>query len=219
MLRPCDCGGCLPYGIVYAGALCERGTLTACGVIVAFRCRSTMELFPDPSEMGVVPVLFMLCVYGYVLFTASGTIAQGSEMLLLIYGPGIIGGLVRASRWRATPRLLAHLFRVLQIIPILGAIPDCMIILLSGMGMCHRRLGCAPPFCCLTACRASFWCGLVGCRRRLERGDSVGAVCGCGYARGQYRDVAHCAVGYRCVPWPAVGMRCLALRRSAPKLM
>jgi hypothetical protein len=54
-----------------------------------------MELFPEASEMGVVPVMFMLCVYGYILFTASGVIADGSEMLLLIYGPGIIGGLVR----------------------------------------------------------------------------------------------------------------------------
>lgn len=72
-----------------------------------------MELFPSPDEMGVVPVLFMLCVYGYILFLASGTIAEGSEMLLLLYGPGIIGGLI---------------------IPILGAVPDCMIILLSGMG-------------------------------------------------------------------------------------
>lgn len=43
----------------------------------------------------------------------SQVIGDGSEMLMLLYGPGIVGGLV---------------------IPILGAIPDCAVILISGMG-------------------------------------------------------------------------------------
>ena len=72
-----------------------------------------MNLFPKSETMDFPALLFMMCVYGYVLMTGSQIISQGSEMLLLIYGPGIIGGLI---------------------IPILGAIPDCAIILISGLG-------------------------------------------------------------------------------------
>lgn len=72
-----------------------------------------MDIFPSAEEMAVGPLFFMLIVYGFVLYNGSKIMAEGSEMLLLIYGPGIIGGLI---------------------IPILGAVPDCMIILLSGLG-------------------------------------------------------------------------------------
>lgn len=44
---------------------------------------------------------------------ASETISEGSEHLLILFGPGIVGGLL---------------------IPILGAVPDCAIILISGLG-------------------------------------------------------------------------------------
>jgi Ca2+/Na+ antiporter len=72
-----------------------------------------MALFPDPAEMDFLSLLFMMTVYGYILMKASQTISSGSEMLLLQFGPGIVGGLL---------------------IPILGAVPDCAIILLSGLG-------------------------------------------------------------------------------------
>jgi len=72
-----------------------------------------MAMFPDAAEMDFMSLLFMMVVYGYILMKASQIISGGSEMLLLIYGPGIVGGLL---------------------IPILGAIPDCAIILISGMG-------------------------------------------------------------------------------------
>jgi Ca2+/Na+ antiporter len=72
-----------------------------------------MSMFPEAAEMDFMSLLFMMVVYGYILMKASQIISGGSEMLLLIYGPGIVGGLL---------------------IPILGAIPDCAIILISGMG-------------------------------------------------------------------------------------
>lgn len=71
------------------------------------------SLFPEATTMEFQALIFMMGVYGYILMKASQTISSGSEMLLLMYGPGIIGGLL---------------------IPILGAIPDCAIILISGMG-------------------------------------------------------------------------------------
>ena len=72
-----------------------------------------MDIFPDPSSMNAIQLLFMMCIYGYILLKAAGLIGLGCEMLVLIYGSGIIGSLL---------------------IPILGALPDSLIILLSGLG-------------------------------------------------------------------------------------
>jgi len=72
-----------------------------------------LPIFPPPDDMTTGALFFMMMVYGFVLLKASQTIGDGCEMLVLLYGPGIIGSLV---------------------IPILGALPDCLIILLSGLG-------------------------------------------------------------------------------------
>ena len=77
-----------------------------------------MSLFPEASTMDFPALIFMMGVYGYILMIGSQTISSGSEMLLLIYGPGIVGGLL---------------------IPILGAIPDCAIILISGLGSGNKE--------------------------------------------------------------------------------
>lgn len=75
-----------------------------------------MQFLPeagDLEDLGIITQLFMMFSYGFILFQAANMIGDGSEMLLLLYGPGIIGGLV---------------------IPILGAVPDGAIILFSGIG-------------------------------------------------------------------------------------
>lgn len=54
------------------------------------------------------------CILSFLfslLLFLSELISHGSEMLLLLYGPGIVGGLV---------------------LPILGSIPDCAVIIISG---------------------------------------------------------------------------------------
>ncbi|KAM7492547.1 hypothetical protein LguiA_035468 [Lonicera macranthoides] len=56
--------------------------------------------------------LFLLLVYGYLMFLAATYLSSGSELLLEILGPGIIGGLF---------------------LPTLGALPDAMLILVSGL--------------------------------------------------------------------------------------
>lgn len=53
-------------------------------------------------------------VYGYVLLQGANLLADGSELLLEIVNPGIIGGVV---------------------LPCLGALPDSLIILVSGLGV------------------------------------------------------------------------------------
>ncbi|PIN16029.1 hypothetical protein CDL12_11325 [Handroanthus impetiginosus] len=56
--------------------------------------------------------LFLIVVYGFLMFLAATYLSTGSEMLLQILGPGIVGGLF---------------------LPILGALPDAMLILVSGL--------------------------------------------------------------------------------------
>nr|GEY39313.1 sodium/calcium exchanger NCL-like [Tanacetum cinerariifolium] len=56
--------------------------------------------------------LFLILVYGYLMFLAATYLSAGSELLLEILGPGLVGGLL---------------------LPILGALPDAMLILVSGL--------------------------------------------------------------------------------------
>jgi len=66
------------------------------------------------EEGGVFKILFLMLVYGFILFKASNLISDGSELLLLIPSvAGIVGSVV---------------------LPILGAVPDGMIVLFSGLG-------------------------------------------------------------------------------------
>ncbi|CAN8077028.1 unnamed protein product [Agarophyton chilense] len=63
---------------------------------------------------GFIQVIMLLCVYGFVLYTASQLIANGSELLLMVPSlRGIVGSVV---------------------LPILGAVPDGAIVLFSGLG-------------------------------------------------------------------------------------
>ncbi|CAN1249037.1 Sodium/calcium exchanger NCL [Linum perenne] len=55
---------------------------------------------------------FLIIVYGYLMFLAATYLSSGSELLLEILGPGIVGGLF---------------------LPALGALPDAMLILVSGL--------------------------------------------------------------------------------------
>ncbi|KAL9249986.1 Sodium/calcium exchanger NCL-like protein [Drosera capensis] len=56
--------------------------------------------------------LFLILVYGYFMYTAATFLSNGSELLLEILGPGIVGGLF---------------------LPVLGALPDALLILVSGL--------------------------------------------------------------------------------------
>ena len=52
--------------------------------------------------------LFLILVYGYLMYLAATYLSAGSELLLQILGPGLVGGLC---------------------LPALGALPDAMLIL------------------------------------------------------------------------------------------
>ena len=70
-------------------------------------------LFPDEKGMAWPPLIFLLLTYGYILFRASGCISDGAELLLLVLSPGLVGGLL---------------------LPLLGSLPDGLIVLFSGIG-------------------------------------------------------------------------------------
>uniref|UniRef100_A0A7S4F8L6 EF-hand domain-containing protein n=2 Tax=Chrysotila carterae TaxID=13221 RepID=A0A7S4F8L6_CHRCT len=71
--------------------------------------------FSSPDwAWGLVQVLTLGLVYGYILFQASNMLSDGSELLLLVPSlSGIVGSVV---------------------LPILGAVPDGAIMLFSGLG-------------------------------------------------------------------------------------
>ncbi|KAK8913922.1 hypothetical protein KSP39_PZI024396 [Platanthera zijinensis] len=65
-----------------------------------------------PCSTSVLGNLFLVLTYGFLMFKAATFLSGGSELLLEILGPGIIGGLF---------------------LPILGALPDALLILVSGL--------------------------------------------------------------------------------------
>ncbi|KAL8242631.1 hypothetical protein R6Q59_012933 [Mikania micrantha] len=65
-----------------------------------------------PCTTTVIGNLFLIWVYGYLMFVAAKYLSTGCELMLEILGPGVVGGLF---------------------LPILGALPDAMLILVSGL--------------------------------------------------------------------------------------
>ncbi|KAI0487969.1 hypothetical protein KFK09_027792 [Dendrobium nobile] len=73
-------------------------------------CEQTYGFLPCTTT--VVGNLFLVLAYGFLMYKAATFLSGGSELLLEILGPGIIGGLF---------------------LPILGALPDALLILVSGL--------------------------------------------------------------------------------------
>ncbi|KAJ3693887.1 hypothetical protein LUZ60_009367 [Juncus effusus] len=73
-------------------------------------CEETYGFLPCTTT--VLGNLFLSIAYGFLMYKAATYLSAGSEMLLEIMGPGIVGGLF---------------------LPILGALPDAMLILVSGI--------------------------------------------------------------------------------------
>mmetsp|Transcript_87592 Transcript_87592/g.252601 ORF Transcript_87592/g.252601 Transcript_87592/m.252601 type:complete len:576 (-) Transcript_87592:130-1857(-) len=74
----------------------------------------SLSPFPDPSLCTLPQIVFLTMMYCYVLFQAANLLSDGSELLLLVpkFAP-IIGSIV---------------------LPILGAVPDGVMVLCSGLG-------------------------------------------------------------------------------------
>jgi len=72
------------------------------------------ELFVDPKILNDSQIVFLVMVYGYILFQASNYISDGSELLLLVPKAAPLVGSV--------------------VLPVLGAVPDGMMVLCSGLG-------------------------------------------------------------------------------------
>ncbi|KAL5565136.1 hypothetical protein UlMin_028300 [Ulmus minor] len=73
-------------------------------------CEQTYGFLPCTTT--ILGNLFLIIVYGYLMYLAATYLSGGSELLLEILGPGIVGGLF---------------------LPALGALPDAMLILVSGL--------------------------------------------------------------------------------------
>ncbi|EIE26168.1 hypothetical protein COCSUDRAFT_61158 [Coccomyxa subellipsoidea C-169] len=74
-------------------------------------CEETYGVFPCSTTLPGTIVLML--AYGFMLLQGANLLSDGSELLLEVLNPGIIGGLL---------------------LPILGALPDALIIVVSGLG-------------------------------------------------------------------------------------
>ncbi|CAE7743912.1 NCL2 [Symbiodinium microadriaticum] len=71
-------------------------------------------IFPEPQGMQPQMLFWIFITYGYILFTAANMLSDGSELLLFIpQVAGLVGSVV---------------------LPVLGAVPDGMMVLFSGIG-------------------------------------------------------------------------------------
>ncbi|MCO5594632.1 hypothetical protein L7F22_048665 [Adiantum nelumboides] len=69
-------------------------------------CKPTYGMLP--CTRSIIGGIFLLAVYGYIIFTAARFLAQGSELLLLVLDANIVGGLL---------------------LPIFGVLPDAILVL------------------------------------------------------------------------------------------
>ena len=96
-------------GAALAGFFIQPDELPGCDEDGCAAPFSSMEWF-----YGLMQVLTLMFIYGYVLFTASNMLSDGSELLLLVPSlAGVVGSVI---------------------LPILGAVPDGAIMLFSGLG-------------------------------------------------------------------------------------
>uniref|UniRef100_A0A0C9S785 TSA: Wollemia nobilis Ref_Wollemi_Transcript_13884_1970 transcribed RNA sequence n=1 Tax=Wollemia nobilis TaxID=56998 RepID=A0A0C9S785_9CONI len=73
-------------------------------------CEQTYGFLPCTKT--AIGNLFLLVVYGFFMFKSASLLTDGSEVLLDVLGPGIVGALF---------------------LPILGALPDTLLIVVSGI--------------------------------------------------------------------------------------
>eukprot|EP01094_Clydonella_sp_ATCC50884_P024121 TRINITY_DN5966_c0_g1_i2.p1 TRINITY_DN5966_c0_g1~~TRINITY_DN5966_c0_g1_i2.p1 ORF type:complete len:424 (-),score=91.33 TRINITY_DN5966_c0_g1_i2:829-1950(-) len=96
-------------------SLASNATMPACPdgycTLAACNCDAPWESFLWPYSGEIGGQLVLMFFYGVVLALGAKLIADGSELLMEILDPGLIGGLV---------------------LPVLGALPDGMMILISG---------------------------------------------------------------------------------------
>lgn len=85
-------------------------------------CEATYGVLPCTDT--VIGNLFLLAAYGYLLFVAAKLLSLGSELLLTVLDAGIIGGLL---------------------LPILGALPDSILILGTHSVLCITLHCCTVP--------------------------------------------------------------------------
>ena len=93
-----------------------------------------------PCTTTVLGNLFLVLTYGFLMYKAATYLSAGSELLLEIMGPGLVGGLL---------------------LPILGALPDALLVL--GSLSSSPSFALLPSFACLILCFALMIRQAFGC--------------------------------------------------------
>ena len=91
----------------------------------AEKCEQSYGFLPCTTT--VLGNMFLVLTYGFLMFKAATFLSAGSELLLEIMGPGLVGGLL---------------------LPILGALPDALLVLgtlaLASLLKSSHYLTCTP---------------------------------------------------------------------------
>ncbi len=100
----------------------DNSTVLSCAEYAAAAALNGAAFLPDcdscleklfPCSQTVIGNVMLMIAYGFILSCGAKLISDGAEMLLEVSNPVIVGGLV---------------------LPILGALPDAAMILVSGLG-------------------------------------------------------------------------------------
>jgi len=108
---------CAPLlaAVIFGGASMAMAADSGAAEAVKAFCEEPYGYLPCSTAAG--PNVFLMATYGFLLFQAAKFISEGSELLLEVLDPGIVGGLF---------------------LPVLGAFADAMIIIAAGGGPIER---------------------------------------------------------------------------------
>ncbi|KAF4348628.1 hypothetical protein F8388_008550 [Cannabis sativa] len=145
--------------------------------------------------------MFLILVYGFLMFTSATYLSNGSELLLEILGPGLIGGLF---------------------LPILGALPDAMLILGNNLsirtfwnprscpksGFCWNgiasRVNCNAPYCNMGTCIVVGKCDIENSAAKDStdtKGFSLAALTGSGVSTDIWTSYAAVIMAISVIPF------------------
>ncbi|GJP45438.1 hypothetical protein CLOM_g4828 [Closterium sp. NIES-68] len=135
------------------------------------RCEEVYGFLPCSTSVG--GNAFLMAAYGYIILVAARLISDGSELLLQVLDPGLIGGLF---------------------LPMLGAMPDTVLILVSGLGGTKQQAqeGVLVGMGVLAGSTIMIICVWPGRQQGAGAGGGAG---GHGRAGGQHRHDPHRGVG------------------------
>ena len=139
---------------------------------------------PVCSSTSLPGSIVLILSYGYMLLQGARLLSDGSELLLQVLNPGIIGGLL---------------------LPVLGALPDSLVIVVSGLGGSHDEAAEQARMHASCPLISAYRHAMDACMHALVTGACNGVTtgeCGCGDAGRLHNHAPHSRLGQLAACWP-----------------